>query len=173
MMLQPQTMMTMFFVMIMLFGLALPVLYIMSNWYEIKLTRKANCLIWRHPDKESDGIAKLELIKWDDAPGGYWPYSSFFFLPEKPIKWCYEVKKVAEGGEITYEAEPYIPDSHIDYSGITTGQLADAIDWRPAKRLLEQKVPMLQKFAQGGVIIMGCAALFGIIALLDMLGKGG
>lgn len=173
MMLQPEQLMAFFFIGMPLMGAAGIALYIMANWYEIKATRKGNCLIWRHPDNTIDSLSSLEFIKWDEAPGGYWPYKSFFFLSEKLIKWCYEIKKVDKDGAITFEIEPYIPDKHIDYTGITCGELADALDWRPAKRLLSQKAPLLQKVAQGGVLIMGCAALFGIMALLDMLGKGG
>lgn len=173
-MVEPQTMMAMFFGMMMLFALGVPTLYFVSNWQEIKITRKANCLIWRHPDNTPDSLAILELVEMEKAPGGFWPYKSFFFLPEKQIKWCYEVKEIAKGtGEATYKIEPYIPDDHIDYNGVTAGELADALDWRPAKRLLEQKAPLMQKIAQGGVLIMGLASLFGIMALLDMLGKGG
>ena len=180
MILQPEQLMAIFFTMMPVMMIAGIALYVMANWYEIKATRKTNCLIWRHPDNTVDSLSRLEFIMWDEAPGGYWPYKSFFFLSEKLIKWCYEVlevdkdnKPILKDGEKTFKIEPFLPDAHINYTGITCGELADALDWRPAKRLLQQKAPMLQKMAQGGVIIMGLAALFGIMALLDMLGKGG
>lgn len=159
-----------FFVLIAFLAL---VLYVTTNWKEIKATRKANCLIWHHPDNVPGCTAQLELAVIKNPPGPNWPYSSFFFLPEKMIKWCYEIKDTNKQGEVSYSIKPFYPDDHIDYKGVTTGELADALDWRPAKRLIQQKAPVLQKVAQMGAIILGCAALFGIFALLDMLGKGG
>ena len=157
--------------------LLLPLLilyYLSENWAEMKKIMKCNCLLWQHPDNNDDHAPVLDLRKVDGPPGPYWSYKSLFFMPAKSIKWCYEIKKVNEdSGEVTYAVEAYLPDEHIDFESITTGGLADALDWRPAKRVLERKAPLLEKLAYGGILVMGGAALFGMMALLDMLGKGG
>ena len=157
---------------LMLFAVLICFLYIWSNWAEIKMTVKGNCLVWSHPDNSDDGMASLDIRNIKDAPGPIYQYKSFWFLPEKSVKWCYDIKVVnKETGVIGFELAPYFIDNHLDTSGKTSGQLANALDWRPAKRLLRQKAKIMEKAAQGGIILLGCASLFGIMMLLDMLGK--
>lgn len=145
--------------------------YVFSIWGEMQKVKKANCLLWRHPDKIED--LQIELVNIPAPPGGDWDYKALWFMAPKPVKWCYEVMQInEETGEKTYIYKPYVPDEHIDSKWPTSAGLADVLDWRPAKRILMRKAQMMQKLAQGGVIILGCASIFGIMALLDMLGKG-
>ena len=169
----PQTLMTIFFVGIFIFMLTLPVLYFAINWKEIQLTRKANCLLWKHPENTPENISLLELVNIENPPGQLWPYKSFFFLSEKPLKWCYEKKVIKEGGEIEFTVHAFNPDEHIDTKKRTSASLASAIGWDWCKPILGRTSPLMEKVAQGGILIMGGASLFGIMALLDMLGKGG
>ena len=168
MILQPQQLMAVFFIMVPLMIISIITLYLISNWREIKLTRKANCLLWKHPENTNEHIPSLELVNIENPPGQRWPYKSFFFLSEKSLKWCWEVK---EGGK--FIIKPFDPDEFIDNKGRTSASLASAVDWDWCKPILGRTAPLMEKMAQGGVLIMGFAALFGIMALLDMLGKGG
>jgi len=148
-------------------------LYIQSNWQEIKATLRCNCLLWKHPDKTKNNEVGIELAKLDDPQGIDWLYKSLWFLPQKNIKWCYEVKSTDENsGEITYGIMPYNPDEHIDVNSQPSAELAETINWEFALPILGKESPLLEKLAYGSAILMGCASLFGIMVLLDMLGKG-
>lgn len=147
-------------------------LYIMANWDEIKKTITGNSLVWIHPDNPESGLTTLDIKHFKNPCGPQYPYRSFWFLPEKRIYWVYEVKTEDYDPENpTFDLKPYLPDKHIDFSGVKSDELADALDWRPAKRLLAHKAKVMEKLAQGGIIVMGCASLFGIMMLLDMLNK--
>jgi len=141
-------------------------LYVLIKWKALKAAITGNCLVWQHPENSPHGIVTLNLKKVENPPGPAYPFHSFFFLPNKLVWWCYEVKVKDQ-----WQLVPFLPDDHVDFAGQTTGQLAFKLDWRPAKRILRQKAKLMEKVAQGGIIILGCASLFGIMMLLDMLNK--
>jgi len=142
-------------------------LYIWFNWAVLKGIVRGNCLVFKHPDNNPNGSAALEIEKVDYPPGPSYPLKANFFIPEKLVKWCYEEK----GKDGKWKLIPFVPDEHCDYKGQGSDQLANALDWRPAKRIFRQKNKMLEKIAWGGCAVIGCASLFGIMMLLDMLGK--
>lgn len=168
----PQALMSFFFWMILLFAIAFPILFAIQNWREIKQTWKANCLLWKHPENTKENISTLELVNIPDPPGQNWPYKVFFFMPERYLKWCWEIKE-GEGEDVSFKIEPFYPDDHIKFKGKTSASLANAVDWDWCKPILGRTSQFMEKLQQTGIIIMGCAALFGIFALLDELEKGG
>ncbi len=177
MIMSPDTLMTVFWLMFLFLVTMFPVLYLASNWREIQLTRKANCLLWKHPENTKDHVSALELINMESPPGPSWPYKAFFFLSERSIKWCWEVKKEVKTGQkkgnVSFKIEPFNPDDHIGAMQKTSASLFSAVDWEWCKPILGRTAPLMEKLAQGGIVIMGGVALFGIMALLDMLGKDG
>ena len=147
-------------------------MYIYINGATIKKVWKGNTLIWRHPENTNDRNPCMDIVKMTDAPGINWIFKTFFFMPEKPMKWCYEIQDVdKETGEITYSVSAFIPEDFIDYKGKTVGELLDALSWDCSVRIKSRKVPFLEKLAHGSMLLMGVASLFGIFVLLDMIGK--
>jgi len=131
-------------------------------------------MLWKHPDNTKNNEAGLDLVKLENPQGIDWRYKSLWFLPQKYIKWCYEVKNTDKtSGEITYSIMPYSPDDHIDTKSQPSAELAETINWEFALPILGKESPLLEKLAHGSAILMGCASLFGIMVLLDMLGKEG
>lgn len=154
-------------------AIVLPIMYLISNFREISQIIGCNSLLWVHPENNDQNIAMLKLAKIKSPQGPYYGYKSLFLIPEKPMKWYWEVKNTdKETGEVSYKLEVFLPDQHMNLQGTTAAELATAVDWEWSKPLFKGPTPMLEKLAQGGMIIMGAASLFGIMALLDMLNKG-
>jgi len=116
-------------------------------------------------------------------PGGVFHYRpagiSGYVVGWHDLKWCWEDEAVAGANPI----KPFSPDDYIKpgtpgtdktpeiKGSITTSELADVIDWRPAKGPLGlNKGKLLQKLYMGGVALMGCAALIGMVYLGVLLG---
>ena len=146
--------------------------YSWLQWTKSRSFRKGNCLLWKHPDNIDDQMALLEYCKIKNPPGGYWFDKGYWWLPEKKLRWCYELK-VVEKGESTFKIMAFVPEEWIDIDFPTARSLGDATDTTLERKALRPRSQLLQNLAWGGTAVMGGVCIIGIMMLVDMLGKGG
>jgi len=127
-------------------------------------------------------------------------YKYFFLMPEKSVKWMWEVwdnseewEKAEEKDkpEKTFSLLAYSPETELnrtytdtedtEYDEMpgkqvqryypTSGELAAESDWTDAKRQLKQESSIMDKIATGSIIAMPLICLFAIMMLLDMISQ--
>ena len=133
-------------------------------WWE-RRRPKRNSLGWRHPDNGgglewfwSDDIElRLPfLIKYD-----FW---SIFFRPV--YIWKQGKKETGEG----YEWKEYEP---ANAGGLAPNGLYDLVDWECSREFEAASTKLMEAVKLGVGLAMLGICLFGIMVVLDMIGKGG
>ncbi len=142
------------------------------QWKASKSFRKGNCLLWRHPENNEFKMAQLEYTEVADPPGGYWFDKKYWWLPEKKIRWCYELK-IKDGDNTAFKLMPFEPEEWLDVDFPTARSLGDATDTTVERRVQKPRSKLLQNLAWGGTAVMGGVCVIGIMMLADMLGQGG
>lgn len=138
--------------------------YSIYEWRFNKITY--NSLIARHPDNGGGSYFK-QLPPQKDHHPWYYRYK-WFHLKWNPI-WVWEEKKSETGNpEFIYGIVPYEPSSPVT---LTSEALYSDVDWDDAKDYMSCQSKWMEGIKFGMAVLMVLACIFGLMIMVDMLGK--
>ena len=129
-------------------------------------------LVEKHPST-GGGL----VFEFRDAPiGEQWGFSWF----NQPMSWVYEIQDdkehLTENIWVPRLIEKTVVDKDdkvVEQGTLSPFDLFNALDWRRAVRLLAYKQSLLEKIQGYMLVFIGLGCVFGIIAIIDMLGQEG
>lgn len=134
------------------------------RWWLWSTIRKKNLFfIWINPSEDEENGIRVEFRK--EKRGKPWRFGMF----RQPLYW---LKEDSEGKEEVWKPRELVaPDDNGKGGTPAPFQVHDKMEWGRAARLMCYKQPLLEKIQGVLMAVMVGGGIFGILALIDMMGK--
>ena len=125
-----------------------------------------NSIVFRHPDN-GGGAYKAKLEPAPNHLSWYFRYSKLSFKA-RPLWIWQEFKSKTSNPGLIYGVAPYEP---ISPASLTSEALYSDIDWDDAKFYMSCQSKWMEGIKFGLAILMVLVCIFGLMIMVDMLGK--